>query len=146
MSQQNYQNHVRKAPPLFYLSALLSLAGFVTSILLMFRQSCTEASCSCTLYMLLSILFFVGLMGIAFARSFALKAQDRAIRAEENLRYFTLTGKLLSSNLNIYQIIALRFASDEEFVPLVERAIQENLTSKQIKQAIQNWRADEYRV
>ena len=44
------------------------------------------------------------------------------------------------------QIIALRFASDEEFVELVERAIQENLSSAEIKKAIKNWKGDYYRV
>jgi hypothetical protein len=30
-----------------------------------------------------------------FVRSFPLKAQDRAIKAEENLRYYVMTGLLL---------------------------------------------------
>jgi hypothetical protein len=80
------------------------------------------------------------------SRGFALKAQDRAIRAEEGLRYFILTGKKLDTRLSIRQIVALRFASDEELPSLVEKAIVENLGNKEIKQAIKNWRADEYRV
>ena len=83
---------------------------------------------------------------MAFTRSFPLKAQDRAIRAEENFRYYLLTGKLLPSGLKISQIVALRFASDDEFPKLVERTLSENLSSKQIKQAIQNWKPDNYRV
>ena len=71
-----------------------------------------------------------------------MKVQDRAIRAEESLRYFILTGKPLNKNLKINQIIALRFASDEEFEILVTKAVTENLTSNQIKQLIQNWRPD----
>jgi hypothetical protein len=81
-----------------------------------------------------------------FVRMFALKAQDRAIRAEENLRHFALTGKLLPATLSIGQIIALRFASDEEFVALAATAASENLSSKEIKQSINNWKADTYRV
>ena len=146
MSQQNYQNHVRKAPALFYVSVLLSLSGFIASIVFMFRQSCEASSCNCTVYFLLSMVFFIGLMGVGFARMFALKAQDRAIRAEENLRHFVLTGKLLHPKLSINQIIALRFASDDEFASLAEKALKENLTAKQIKQAIQQWKADEHRV
>ena len=49
-------------------------------------------------------------------RAFPLAVQDRAIRAEENLRYFSLTGKLLDKGLTMSQIIALRFADDNEFV------------------------------
>jgi hypothetical protein len=65
---------------------------------------------------------------------------------EENFRHFTLTGKPLNPQLTMGQIIALRFSSDEEFVALSERAVNEGLSSKEIKQNIKNWRADEYRV
>ena len=82
----------------------------------------------------------------AYVRIFALKAQDRAIRAEENLRHFALTGKLLPAGLNVSQIVALRFASDEEFPALATKAAAENLSNKQIKQTIQQWKADWYRV
>jgi len=88
------------------------------------------------------ILFLVA----AYTRTFPLKAQDRAIRAEENLRYYVMTGKLLPAGLRIAQIIALRFASDEEFTGLVDRALKENMSAKDIKGAIKNWRADYYRV
>ena len=81
-----------------------------------------------------------------FSRAFALKAQDRAIRAEENLRHFALTGKLLDSRLSISQVIALRFASDEELVALSKKAADEKLSNKQIKEQIKNWRGDYYRV
>jgi len=84
---------------------------------------------------------------IAFhARRFALKAQDRAIRAEENLRHFALTGKLLDSRLTLGQVIALRFASDAEFVALAQKAANEGMKSGDIKRSITNWRADNYRV
>jgi hypothetical protein len=79
-------------------------------------------------------------------RTFPLMAQDRAIKAEENLRHFALTGKLLDGRLTLSQIIALRFASDNEFVILADRAIIENLSNKDIKKAIQYWRADHHRV
>ncbi len=81
-----------------------------------------------------------------FCRIFALKAQDRAIRAEENLRHFALTGKLLDPRLTIRQVIGLRFASDAEFVELAARAVQENLSEDAIKRAVKSWRADTYRV
>ena len=79
-------------------------------------------------------------------RTYALKAQDRAIRAEENLRHFILTGKPFDARLTIQQIIGLRFASDEELPVLAQKAAEEGLSSKQIKQAIQHWRADYYRI
>ena len=81
-----------------------------------------------------------------YARTFALKAQDRAIKAEEGLRYFIMTGKAFPSELKLSQIIALRFASDAEYLALLDRAIKENLSNKEIKMAIQNWKADYHRV
>jgi hypothetical protein len=80
------------------------------------------------------------------SRGFAIKAQDRAIRAEENLRYLAMTGKLLDVRLTLSQVIALRFASDDEFVALAQRAANENLSNDAIKKEIKNWRADTYRV
>jgi len=89
------------------------------------------------------------LLAIA-ARLMALKAQDRVIRLEEKLRHHELlSGELLgrASNLSPGQIIALRFASDEELPGLVERTLNgEFAGTREIKQAIRNWRADHHRV
>ena len=94
------------------------------------------------------LLLMTGAFIIVFivVRTFPLKAQDRAIRAEENLRYFALTGKLFDKQITMHQIIALRFASNEELVALTDRTLKENLSSKAIKQAIKNWRADNHRM
>jgi purine nucleoside permease len=75
-----------------------------------------------------------------------LKAQDRAIRAEENFRHYMLTNKLMDGRLNLSQVIALRFASDEEFPALAQKAAAEKLPAKEIKKQIKNWRGDYYRV
>lgn len=87
-------------------------------------------------------LFLVG----ALTRIYALKAQDRAIRAEENLRHFILTGKALDARLRLGQIIALRFASDEEFPSLAAKAAEEKISPKEIKKSILHWRVDYYRI
>ena len=81
-----------------------------------------------------------------YLRIFALKAQDRAIRAEENFRYHLATGKVFPKELRMGQIIALRFASDDEFVALTAKAIADNLSNKQIKELIKNWKADHNRA
>ena len=57
-----------------------------------------------------------------------------------------MTGSLLDNRLRIGQIIALRFASDEEFVALAKKAAEQSLSSKDIKMSITNWKADNYRV
>jgi hypothetical protein len=82
----------------------------------------------------------------AFLRQFATGNQDRIIRAEENFRSYLLTGKMLDSRLTRSQIIALRFADDTEYGALSDKAISENLSSTDIKKAVQQWRADHHRV
>ena len=98
---------------------------------------------SASLLVLIPIIFLVFMY---YARAFSLKAQDRAIKAEENFRYYLLTGKALSSKLTMRQIIGLRFASDEEFVALADKAVKERLSEKEIKKSIKNWKPDTYRV
>ena len=81
-----------------------------------------------------------------FSRSFALKAQDRAIRAEENFRHYVLASKRLDPRVTTRQVVGLRFAADEEFVDLARKAVEESLSENEIKKAVKNWRADTYRV
>lgn len=142
MKTQNYSNHSRLVAGWHGLTFFAILAFWIGSFVnLADAEGPALYSAS-----LLSVAGFIFLCFFAFVRIFALKAQDRAIRAEENLRHFSLTGKLLPASLRIGQIVALRFAEDEEFVALAAKAAAENLTGKQIKQSIQNWKADTYRV
>ncbi len=142
MKEQNFKNHSRLLLGWHGITALAILALLIGSIINLYH-SAKENIYSASLIVLISIIL---LFIFWFARAFALKAQDRAIRAEENLRYFSLAGKLLDGRLRIQQIIALRFASDNELIGLVNKAVSENLSSKDIKAAISNWRADYHRV
>ena len=119
------------------------LAGLIGSCINL-SQSCANGNCYAA--SLIVLLFLCVMLSAYFGRSFALRAQDRAIRAEENMRHFMMTGKALPSALTIRQIIGLRFASDEEFLELIKDAIDNNLKEKQIKSKIKNWKADFYRV
>ena len=142
MTPQNFKNHSRLLLGWHGITALAILALLVGSIVNL-CHSAKENLYSASLIVLVAIiLIFI----FWFARVFALKAQDRAIRAEENLRHFALTGKLLDSRLRLSQIIALRFAADDEFVALAQKAAEENLPAKAIKTAIVNWKADFHRV
>lgn len=142
MSQQNFSNHARYHPLYHYITAPLVLVGLIGSI--NYFVKCTPDNVY--LASLLVLVFFVLLILGWLVRGYALKAQDRAIRAEENLRHFVLTGKALDGRLRLGQIVALRFASDAEFPALAQKAAEEGLKSKEIKQAIQNWRADHNRI
>ena len=142
MSEQNFKNHTRLVPNYHYIGGLLLLLGLGGSIVNLFLSDAhTHYSAA-----LLVVVFVILIIIFWYARVFALKAQDRAIRAEENFRHFILTGKPLDRQLSLGQIIALRFASDEEMAGLAKKAVDEKLSPKQIKEAVQNWRADHNRV
>jgi len=144
MSRQNYKNHRRFVPMFHYFLALLIIATFIGSIVNLVESVEKSAGVySASLIVAVSVAL---IFTFYYLRIFALRAQDRAIRAEENLRYFTKNGKLLDPRLTIRQIVGLRFASDGEFEALCERAISEGLSEDDIKKAISNWRADNDRV
>jgi hypothetical protein len=142
MSDQDYKNHSRYVPGFHFLTLGAILALFIGSIINLVHaehSNLYSASLICLIAVIL-VLFFI------YIRQFPIKAQDRAIRAEESLRHFALTGKLFDARLNINQIIALRFAPDEEFVSLAKKAADEGLSSKDIKKEIKRWKADYHRA
>jgi hypothetical protein len=142
MSEQNFKSHARFVPLYHYVAGMLVILGFGGSIVNLFHAN-AETHYSAAL---LVVAFFVLILLFWYARVFALRAQDRAIRAEENFRHFILTGKPFDSRITMGQIIGLRFASDEEMPGLAKRAADENLSQKQIKEAIKSWRADNHRA
>jgi hypothetical protein len=142
MKTQNYSNHSRFVPLYHFvtiLGILILLAGSIRYLVISSEDNLYSAS-------LLALSSLLLLLVALFARTFALKAQDRAICAEENFRYYLLTKNKLPEGLSVRQIIGLRFASDAEFPALVDRAQKENLSEKEIKKAIKNWKGDYYRV
>ncbi|MDB5262678.1 MAG: hypothetical protein JWQ14_1959 [Adhaeribacter sp.] len=143
MKEQNYRNH-RQVVPLYHVVTVLILLALIGGAARNLYQSWNrETFYEAALLLLVSLLFC---FYHYFARTFALKAQDRAIRAEESLRQFVLSGSLPNPRLHLKQIIALRFASDEEVIPLAQRAVAENLSPDEIKKAVKNWRPDYHRV
>jgi len=140
---QNHSNHRRFVTGFHIVLSILLLGGLIVSGINVYRHIGFEALLSCLLIMLIFVCLL--LMGL-YVRQFPIKAQDRAIRAEESLRYYILTSKPLSRDLSVYQIAALRFASDEEFPGLTDKVLAENMQPDDIKKAIANWRADNHRV
>jgi hypothetical protein len=143
MQEQNFKNHTRLLAGYHGVTALLIL-GFLVGSIITFLHAHDKVVKHAAMIMIVGALAMIGLFW--YARVFALRAQDRAIRAEENFRHYILTGKPFDKQIRLGQIIALRFASDEEFPALAKKAVEEKLSSKQIKQAIQNWRGDYHRV
>lgn len=142
MSPQNFSNHTRFDKLYHFTIVPLVLVGLIGSIVNFSTSSPDNHYVSALLVLVFFLLFLVA----GLTRIYSLKVQDRVIRAEENFRHFLLTGKPLDANLHIRQIIALRFASDAEFPDLANRALAENLSAPQIKEAIKDWRGDHYRV
>ena len=142
MSSQNFSNHIRFHPLYHFIMLPLTLAGLIASAYHLYQSDASN----CHVNMLLLLVFVILFVMVWLVRVYALKAQDRAIRAEENLRHFILTGKPLDTRLRMGQIVALRFASDSELSELAVRAVNEKLGSQAIKKAIKEWRADYYRV
>jgi hypothetical protein len=142
MSEQNFKNHTRYVPLYHFVTGFLCIAILGGSIVnLLHADAHTHYSAALLVCISLVLLSFFW-----YARAFAIKAQDRAIRAEENFRHFILTGKPFDSRITMGQVIALRFASDAELPELAKKAAEENLSGSSIKQAIQNWRADNHRA
>ena len=144
MEKQSYEKHAKYVPMYHVVTFGIIVLTFAGSLVNLFQSigdhsRLYNAALITAMATAMVPLFF-------FARLFPLKAQDRAIRAEENLRHFALTGRLLDPRLKMKQIIALRFAPDEEFVNLAAKGVAEGLSQDAIKRAIKNWRSDDDRL
>jgi uncharacterized protein DUF6526 len=142
-NQQSYANHTRWHPPFHFFVMPVMLINFVWAIVEFFKSPGRNQGWW--------IVVSAALVGLTFfARTNALKAQDRIIRLEERLRYQQLLPAELAQqcgSLGIGPIIALRFASDEELEGLIREVLGGRLTkSAEIKKAIKNWRGDTFRV
>jgi hypothetical protein len=148
-SPQSYEHHSRLDPsfhffllPVFAVGVVMSLIHFIAH----FKESDFRDNFHAALLILLA----VALLTLVFKiRLYSLKVQDRVIRLEERLRLAQLLQEPLRSRiqeLTLDQLVGLRFASDAEVPKLVERTLKENLSRKEIKKSIQNWRPDHLRV
>jgi hypothetical protein len=140
--EQNYEHH-RKMDPIFHFGIIfLGLVTLILSVVFFFQHLGSQWLLSVLVlgFALMLLLITVRLRG------YALQLQDRIIRNEENFRYYRLTGNQLDPMLSLKQVIALRFAGDEEYLELVERAKLENLSPDDIKKSIRHWCADHHRV
>ena len=144
MATQNYANHRRYVPlyhGVLFLLLLGTLIGSCVNLYVSMNEHQGVYSAS-----LITVLTICGFIQGWYGRTFATTVQDRAIRAEENLRHFAMTGKLFDPRLTMGQIVALRFASDDQFLTLAHRAVEEHLSRDDIKKAVTTWRADHERA
>jgi hypothetical protein len=141
---QNYNNHTRLHPLHHFIHAPLTIAIFILALVRLIQGT------GDTNDGIFNLLVAVALILLSIiARLYALGNQDRVIRLEMRFRYFQKTGSSfqeIEPKLSKGQIVALRFAGDNELLALIDRTIKEGLTSKQIKSSIKDWQADEMRA
>jgi hypothetical protein len=140
---QTYANHARFHPPFHFFLAPGSIVLLILTIMNAVRH---YRRLDAWILLLMGVLFFVA---VFLLRSNPLRAQDRIIRLEERLRLQALLSAELASRINDLtesQLIALRFASDNELPGLVPKVLAEKMQAKDIKKAIVTWRADTFRV
>ncbi len=139
---QNLKNHGRLHVPFHIITLFALLANLVIAIV----YAVHHFSFYSAWLVFLSIVVFVPYFII---RLYPLKVQDRVIRLEERLRLQALAPSEWHTQiyrLSEDQLIALRFAGDDEVLELAKQALEHNLNRKQIKERIKNWRADNWRV
>ena len=137
---QSYASHAHR-PKLSFVAAVFAVIAVVIFLVGLIRQP------SLTMAGLLSLSAAV-LCLVAISRVYVVRLQDRIIRLEMRTRVARLTPQRVADfdRLSKQQVVALRFASDAELPGLMERALAENLTGDQIKQAVKDWQADYHRT
>lgn len=143
MTPQNFANHTRWHPPFHFFALPVMLINVVWAIVVFVQAPSANSGWWIVVSLALAMLAL-------FLRTYSIKVQDRIIRLEETLRYQQALSPALAqqcSSLTPAQVIALRFASDDELEELVSATVAGKFAKpKNIKQAIKNWRADTMRV
>ena len=146
---QSYAHHTRWDPLFHFFVIPIFVIGLIFTLIHFFAHI-THGDFRDHLHAALLILLAVACLLLVFkTRLYSLKVQDRVIRLEERLRLMQLLPEPLRSRipeLTENQLCGLRFASDAELPKLAERALNEKLSRKDIKTAVQNWRPDYWRV
>ena len=139
---QNLANHVRYDPLFHFFLLPVFLISLIVSVAMLAKHRDLHA-----LWFTIAVLALV--IAVFKIRLYALKVQDRVIRLEERLRLAALLPEAERAQIpkiSEQQLVALRFASDEELPALAKRAWSENLQPADIKKSIRNWRPDYWRV
>ena len=142
MPQQDYSHHTRFDPLFHFFLAPVALIVLIVMIV----RAVNNPNWDSALHIVIALWALVAAFKI---RLYALKVQDRVIRLEERLRLKEVLPANLQPKIGALtedQLIGMRFASDGELADLVQKAVDQKLDRKQIKQSIKNWRPDFWRV
>lgn len=139
---QSYERHSRYVPGFHFITSGLLIVNLVWRLIQTFRLFSFGAVADLLVAVALCLLFF-------YIRQFPLSVQDRLIRLEERTRIERLCPDLVRrlDEFTPRQLIALRFAGDQELPALARRALDEHITDQKVlKKAIRDWRADHMRA
>jgi len=145
MKTQNYKNHAKYYPPHHFIFLPLMTGMVIAGIAEAVTGSSNQLEWILFAILAACILF----LAVMLRQHYALGNQDRIVRLEFRLRYFEMFGKrsaAIEQRLSFAQIAALRFAPDDEFETLLNRALNENAGADEIKKAIRHWNADHMRL
>lgn len=140
MAEQSFGNHTKYVPAFHFFAAPVFIVNFVWSFFRLKTLGFSFAG-------VFGVLLAAALVVLVFlARLFALAVQDRVIRLEERVRYERVLPADLQARigeLEMGQIVSLRFASDAELPALTRKVLDEKLTQrKAIKRLVKNWKPD----
>jgi hypothetical protein len=140
VAEQTYQNHVHR-PVHTVVLGLMALVALVLIVMQFFGWNLRDWA----ILVLVLAMFEVGWI----SRVYIVRLQDRIIMLEMKVRAAEVLPPgqdAQLARLTKQQIVALRFASDDELGALLDRAVRENMAPNDIKAAVKTWRADHYRT
>ena len=136
---QTLKNHARLLPPFHFFVIPVLFINFLNAIWNVYQMPSGSTAWA--------LVVAAALLTLAFlSRIMALTVQDRVIRLEMRHRLkdtlpFDLQPRI--NELSPKQLVALRFASDDEMPALVREVLAGNLaTQKAIKERVKNWQGD----
>ena len=142
-TEQSYANHRRIVPAYHGLAFVCITAYLGWSTWQAVRHPGAATIMQVVLAVAILLLFW-------YARVFAITIQDRVIRLEERMRLERLLPDALRPRIPEFspgQLVALRFASDEELPALARTVLEQALHDREaIKRMIKHWRPDHLRA
>lgn len=148
MKEQSYASHARYVPGFHFVTFGILVVNLVWSLYRLFRPYEEGVP---VFDRILAVLVAGGLIALAwYARIFSLTVQDRVIRNEMLARLAAALPADLRpriGELRRGQLVALRFAGDEELPELTRQVLDGKLNKgDEIKRAVRAWRADHLRA
>jgi hypothetical protein len=148
---QLYENHRLSVPLYYYVLSSILAVNLLWSVLRVIHAVWQRSGWYELIDSLVALLLAAGLAIIfMYLRVWPLRVLDRLIRLEMQWRLQRLLPDDLRPRipeLTLNQLIALRFASDEELPELCHRVLVEDIRQRDaIKRLIRTWKADQLRI